>query len=139
MVRPPIDRMRSVDALRIIRILWAGPNSLIGLSLLPFFRRRRVVRGVILGEGAGWPRRFGWRYSAITFGHVVLSVDEPISGRVFEHELAHVRQYEIFGPLYLLLYVLSSLVALARGGHHYRDNAFEAHARAHEGSVMKRT
>ena len=119
--------------MRLFRILWTSPNSLIGLSLLPFFRRRRVARGVLLGEGAHWPRRFGWRYSAITFGHVVLSVDEPIPERVLEHELVHVKQYEIFGPLYLLFYVLASLVALARGGHHYRDNVFERHARASGG------
>lgn len=114
---------------RLLRILWAGPYSLVGLALIPFFRTRRIVRGVLLGEGAEWPRRLGWRYSAITFGHVVLSVEEPIPEAVFEHELVHVKQYEIFGPLFALLYALSSIAAALRGRHLYRDNAFEVHAR----------
>ena len=122
--------MSPVGVLRTLRILWAGPNSLVGLVLAPFFRRRSFTRGVLLAEGAEWPRRLRWRYSAITFGHVVLSVKDPIRQDVLEHELVHVRQYEWLGPLFLPVYVVASLVALLRGRHPYRDNAFEAHARA---------
>jgi hypothetical protein len=114
---------------RGLKLLWAGPGSLVGLVLAPFFRRRFVRRGVILCEGAGWPRRLGWRYRAITFGHVVLAVNE-LDDHTFEHELVHVRQYERWGPLYMPAYVVASLVARVRGGHLYRDNAFEVAARA---------
>jgi hypothetical protein len=94
-----------------------------------FFKRWRFARGVLLAEGAEWPSKVGWNYSAITFGHVVLSVDEPISERTLEHELVHVRQYEVLGPLFLPLYLLSSLFALVTARHPYRDNVFERRAR----------
>jgi hypothetical protein len=125
--------MSPVDALRIFRIIWAGPNSLLGLALVPFFRRRRLSRGVLLAEGAEWPPRLGWHYTAITFGHVVLSVRDPIPDDVLEHELVHVRQYEMWGPLFLPAYFLMSLIAALRGRHPYRDNPFEAHARSSSG------
>ena len=113
---------------RLVRLAWASPTSLIGILLLPFFRSRWVTRGIILAEGANWPRRLGWRYRAITFGHVVLAVDE-LDDATLTHELAHVRQYERVGPLYAPLYVLASLWALIRGRHFYRDNWFEVAAR----------
>lgn len=108
--------------------LWAAPWSLLGAALAPFFSRRVVVRGVLLAEGASWPRRLGWRYRAITFGHVVLSTDE-LDQDTLDHEMVHVAQYERWGPLFLPLYGLASLLARARGGHHYRDNPFEVAAR----------
>jgi hypothetical protein len=119
---------------RVFRIIWAGPNSLIGLVLLPFFRRRRVVHGVVLAEGAEWPPRLGWRYTAITFGHVVLSVREPIPEDILRHELEHVRQYEIWGPLFLPLYWLASFGAALMGRHFYKDNYFETAARLRSGT-----
>jgi hypothetical protein len=110
-------------------VLWAAPGSLVGLVLAPFFRRRFIRRGVLLCEGATWPRKLGWRYRAITLGHVVLAVDE-LDDHTFQHELVHVRQYEDWGPLYMPAYVAASVMALVRGGHFYRDNRFEAAARA---------
>ena len=98
------------------------------MLLSPLFRARYVTRGVVLCEGASWPRRLGWRYRAITFGHVVLSVDE-LDAEIMEHELVHVRQYERWGPLFWPAYVLSSLWARTRGGHAYWDNHFEREAR----------
>ena len=114
-----------------MRLLWAGPYSLLGLLFAPFFRRRSRRRGVLVCEGAAWPRRLGWRYRAITFGHVVLSVDD-LDERTFEHEMAHVRQYERWGPAYGPAYGFSSLKALVKGRHYYRDNGFEMAARAVE-------
>jgi hypothetical protein len=114
---------------RGLKLLWAAPDSLVGLALAPFFQRRFVRRGVMLCEGASWPRKLGWRYRAITFGHVVLAVDE-LDDHTFGHELVHVRQYERWGPLYMPAYVLAAVRARLKGGHHYRDNAFEIAARA---------
>ncbi len=91
------------------------------------FRSRRVVDGVLLFEGATWPRRVGWGYRAITFGHVVLSL-EPIDEATFAHELVHVRQYERWGPFFVPAYIVASGVARSRGGHFYRDNRFEVAA-----------
>jgi hypothetical protein len=123
-----------MGALRLARYLWAGLYSLVGLLFLPFFKRARVTRGVVLGEGAEWPGKLGWRYSAITLGHVVLSTREQISQETFEHELVHVRQYERWGPLFIPAYLVASLVALIKRRHYYKDNFFEAQARARSGA-----
>jgi hypothetical protein len=101
---------------------------LLGLLLSPFFARRRVARGVLLCEGAAWPRKLGWRYRAIAFGHVVLSVDE-LDPETFDHEIEHVRQYERWGVLLWPAYVAASLWARLRGGNAYWDNHFEREAR----------
>jgi hypothetical protein len=105
---------------------------LLGLLLAPLFGRRRIESGVLLCEGATWPRRFGWRYRAIALGHVVLCVDE-IDEPTMRHELVHVRQQERWGPLYIPAYLLASAWAIVRRRHHYRDNAFEIDARRRAG------
>ena len=115
-------------AARAVRLVWAAVWSVVGLALALFFRRRSISRGVLLCEGAEWPRRLGWRYRAITFGHVVLSVDE-IDLDTFRHELVHVAQYERWGPLFVPVYLLASAEAWRKGGHPYRDNSFEIAAR----------
>jgi hypothetical protein len=114
-----------------LRYLWAGPWTLFGFGLSLLFRRRYVTRGVILAEGAAWPRRLGWRYRAITFGHVVLSVDE-LDEATMRHELEHVRQYETWGPVFVPAYLFAAFWARLRGKDHYRDNPFEVAARAVE-------
>jgi hypothetical protein len=116
---------------RALRYVWAGPWSLVGLLLSALFRKRYVTHGVVLAEGASWPRRLGWRYRAITFGHVVLSVDE-LDPRTMKHELEHVAQYEKWGPLFVPVYLFASLWVRLRGGHHYADNPFELAARDRE-------
>lgn len=96
--------------------------------LAPFFARRRVVNGVLVCTGATWPARLGWRYRAITFGHVILCVDEPDEG-LLEHELAHVHQYERWGPLFIPAYLVAALASVLKGGHAHTDNHFEVAAR----------
>jgi hypothetical protein len=110
-----------------VRKLWAAPATLLGLLLSTTFDRRFVCRGIILAEGARWPRRLGWRYRAITLGHVVLATQE-VDEKTTAHELVHVRQFERWGPLLFVLYPLASLAAVLKGGHHYRDNLFEIQA-----------
>ncbi|HEV2755759.1 MAG TPA: signal peptide prediction [Actinomycetota bacterium] len=122
--------VRDTAVARAARLLWAAPASLAGLLLSPLFRARYVTRGIVLCEGAAWPRRLGWRFRAITFGHVVLSVDE-LDEKTLEHELVHVRQYETWGPLLWPAYVAASLWARLRGGAAYWDNHFERQARGH--------
>ena len=112
----------------LLRKVWAAPASLLGLALATTFDKRFVTQGMLLAEGASWPRKLGWRYRAITLGHVVLAVDE-LEPAVIDHEAVHVRQFERWGPLLFLLYPLASLGAVLSGGHHYRDNLFERQAR----------
>lgn len=104
--------------------VWASPATILGLILAPFFDARRVDRGVLVCEGARWPRRLGWRYDAITFGHVVLAT-APMDAHLLAHERAHVRQYEAWGPLFLPAYALASLWALFRGRGAHDGNHFE--------------
>ena len=118
-----------------LKMVWAAPGSLIGVVLSPLFRRRCTMHGVLLCEGAEWARRLGWPYRAITFGHVILSVDE-LDEPTLRHELVHVRQFERWGPLFIPLYLLASGWALVRGRHHYRDNRFEREARRPAQNVL---
>ncbi len=114
---------------RVLRLAWAAPASLVGLILSPLFAGRRVSDGVLLCEGASWPRKLGWRYRAVTFGHVVLCVD-ALDSHTLAHELAHVRQYERWGIVLWPAYLVSSLWARLRGRSAYWDNHFESRARA---------
>lgn len=114
---------------RWLRVAWAAPWSLVGLLLSLFCKSRRVVNGVLLCEGAGWPKRLGWNYRAITFGHVILCVDRA-DDLLLDHEMVHVRQYEQWGPLFIPAYAIASVRAKARGGRAYADNPFELAARS---------
>ena len=124
-----------------VRRAWASPTTLVGLALAPLALaaggRIRVVRGVVeasggllaplLSRGNPW-----FPIQAITFGHVVLAVSEEALERCREHERAHVRQYERWGPLFPLLYLASSAAALGRGRGAYDGNGFEREAFAAE-------
>ena len=95
---------------RIAAYAWASPNTLIGLvaglAVLPCGGHARIVRGVV-EFSAGIPLRV--RFDAICFGHV--------------------RQYEAWGPFFLLAYAASSAWQLVRGRNVYYDNYFERQAR----------
>ena len=114
--------------MRVLRLLWALPGTLIGLLLSPFFDRREVRDGILVCSGARWPARLGWHYSAITFGHVVLATSPP-DASTWAHEQAHVRQYELWGPLFIPAYLIASIAMVVTGHDAYRDNPFEERAR----------
>jgi len=70
----------------------------------------------------------GFPIAAITLGHVVLAADARRLAESRAHERIHVAQYERWGFLFPLLYLVASLRALLAGGHAWRDNAFEREA-----------
>ena len=127
---------RRAPLLRGLAYLWAGPTSLIGLAvaLLTVLSGGRVARshGVLEVWGG-----FAWLLlrctpigaRALTLGHVVLGRNRASLDRSRAHELAHVRQAERWGPLFLPAYVAASLWAFLRGRRYYRDNWFEQDAR----------
>jgi len=126
---------------RWARYAWAAPCSLAGLLLsLPWLlggARARWVRGVFEVALAhdGSPRRHLLRrlpFAAITLGHVVIGLDRNVLTQLRPHEHAHVRQYELWGPVFLLAYPVSSLIQLLRGRRPYWHNHFEVQARTHE-------
>lgn len=120
--------------------LWALPVTLLGALIVLLARASggtvHCVDGVLEAAG-GWPawvlRRglpFSGAVAAITLGHVVLGVSKEAMDATRAHERVHVRQFERWGVLLLVLYPLAGLVALLRGRHPYRDNVFEREARA---------
>jgi hypothetical protein len=127
---------------RLLIYLWAGPTTVIGLLLtalaLATGGRATVVDGVLESSG-GFAAFFLRRCTlleggatAMTLGHVVLGRDQAALDRTRRHERVHVRQVERWGPFFLPAYLIASIVAMARGRHPYRDNAFEVQAYAIE-------
>ena len=108
--------------------VWSLPGTIIGLALGATMATRPAIRDGALvftanrGFGA-LHRRIG--FSAITFGHVILA-NRPLDDTVMTHELAHVRQWDAFGPLTFVAYPLASVAG-------YRRNPFEVAARRRAG------
>jgi hypothetical protein len=123
---------------RGLRYAWASPNTALGLlvTLLSLISggRTAIVSGVIETHG-GFARFLLTRLvplkggaSAMTIGHVVIGRDEASLRLTREHERVHVRQYERWGPLFLVAYFGASAWLIVRGRHGYRENPFEVEA-----------
>ena len=94
----------------------------------------RVVDGVVEAHGPA----LAWLLShftlmpggaaALTLGHVVIARDSWSLASTRAHERVHVRQCEIWGPLFVPAYIAASLSATLRGGNCYFDNRFEVEA-----------
>lgn len=132
---------------RLLIYLWPLPVTLLGMLAALLARSSggtlRRVDGVLESAG-GWPGRvlrFGFPFSgavaAITLGHVVVGVSLDALSATRAHERAHVRQFERWGVLLLVLYPLAGLLAWLQGGHPYRDNGFECEARAAERTARR--
>ncbi|HQT32371.1 MAG TPA: hypothetical protein PLL61_14315 [Thiobacillus sp.] len=128
--------------LRVAIYLWALPVTLVGLLVALIARssggRQQRVDGVLETSG-GWPARvlrhgfpFSGSVAAITLGHVVVAVSQAALDATRAHERAHVRQFERWGVLMVVLYPVAGVLAALRGGHAYIDNVFEREARAAE-------
>lgn len=129
----PFDRLG-----RLGRLVWAAPCSLVGLllALVPLasggtarwsagalevtYRARLCECGPLTGS---------LPFRGIVFGHVILAVTGEDMQRIGPHERVHVRQYEVWGPLFFLAYAMSSAWQLMRGRDPYLDNCFEVEAR----------
>lgn len=123
--------------LQALLILWASPGSLVGLAagvlgLLTGGRVQRVGRTLeFYGGFVRWVlERWPVRAAAMTLGHVIIGRDRGSLESSREHELVHVRQYERWGPLFIPVYLLSSLYLWLRGRDAYFDNPFEREAYA---------
>ncbi|MFM7739100.1 MAG: hypothetical protein ACKO9H_06830 [Planctomycetota bacterium] len=117
------------------RVLWASPNSLLGLML--------GFGGLLSGGRAQWRKgclefhggliRWGLERTpisaaALTLGHTILGRDALCLEISREHEHVHVRQYGIWGPFFLPAYLGSGLFLWLIGRHPYWDNPFEREA-----------
>jgi hypothetical protein len=122
----------------VLRYLWALPNTLIGLVFVPFVLMAKghasVVDGVVELHGPLLdvllrrciPIRGG--ASAITLGHVVLGRDQRCLDATRRHERVHVRQCEVWGAVFIPVYLLASLWAVMTGRGAYQGNYFEREA-----------
>ncbi len=126
----------------IPRYCWALPNTFLGLGcgLLTVLTggRARVRCGVL--EFYGGFARLALsglliHARAMTLGHVILGQDQKCLDAAREHEQGH----EIWGPLFLSAYLISSLWALVRGRHFYFDNWFERDAERRRMAKRDRT
>jgi hypothetical protein len=126
-LRRPRSRSRSLW-LRLVRGVWTLPTNLLGHAaglLVSGGRPRRV----------GGPAARGWLYpirdrigldwvGAVTIGHAILhrpgllDTDTLPARLTLAHELAHTRQHDRLGPLYLpshiLAQTLSALLSIGR-------------------------
>lgn len=123
--------------LRLMAIIWASPNTLLGLVVggigLCFGGRIQVTERAIefYEGGAKWLlQKFpnGQSIFAMTLGHVVIGQTQAALDISRTHETVHVKQYERWGPFFLPAYVLASLYVWSRGRRMYRDNPFEIEA-----------
>lgn len=125
---------------RVLVLVWAFPVTLLGLLIVLIARfsggDAKRVDGVLESAG-GWPASvlcrgfpFSGPVAALTLGHVVIGASVASLESTRAHERVHVRQFERWGALMLVLYPLAGLVAWVRGGDPYRDNRFEREARA---------
>ncbi len=122
---------------KFLSILWASPNSLIGLligSVGLCFGGKVQRRGYTLEFYDGGTKWFlhrlpGGQFTlAMTLGHTILGQTAAALDISRSHEAVHVAQYERWGPFFLPAYCLGSIYAWLRGGDPYRDNLFEREA-----------
>lgn len=117
--------------LKWLQRIWNGPNSAIGLAGALGGRWAWNSDALMLEVSGGWLiallSRAGWA-SAITLGDVVLYADRRLIPVLHDHELVHVQQGRLWGPLFLPAYVLESAFQWLRTGDGYRRNRFEVAA-----------
>ncbi len=134
--------MRSRRLGRAILYIWAAPTTCVGLTAgaltMTSGGRVQLRRGALEFHGgfSRWLLERVAKASAMTLGHVVIGRDVACLDACREHEQAHVRQVEWFGPFFIPAYLAASLWAWSRGQHYYLDNWFEHDARVRCGDEL---
>lgn len=128
---PPVHLL----LLKSLAVLWTLPNTLLGMLIgsigLLTGGRVRFRDGCLefWGGCVSWLLpRMPVRAVAMTLGHTILGLNVQFLDRAAAHERIHVRQYERWGPLFLLMYFGWSGWIWWRGGNPYLDNPFEVEA-----------
>jgi hypothetical protein len=132
--------------MKLLRYIWVLPNSLFGLIFVPFALLTKggmeIVDGVleIHGGFVKWFLKhclpFRGYVGALTLGHVVLGYSKEILSAYRHHERAHVRQYEVLGPIFLPVYLAASIWAWLKGRGAYEGNYLERKAREHSHELL---
>jgi hypothetical protein len=133
--------------LKVGKLLWAAPCSLLGLglSIVPLLLggTARVSAGALevtyrRSLAACGKLATGLPFRGIVFGHVILAVTQEELVQIGPHERVHVEQYERWGPLFFVAYGLSGLWQLVHGRSPYWHNHFEVQARLLAATVHRR-
>jgi hypothetical protein len=133
-----MSRPRSRRWTRPLAYAWAAPTTALGLVAggltLLSGGRAQTRRGVLEFHGgfSTWYMRRVARASAMTLGHVIIARDADCLDFCRDHEHAHVRQAERWGPIFLPAYLACCAWEWSRrhqGRHYYWDNWFERDAR----------
>jgi len=123
--------------LQIVAFVWASPYTVVGLLIggvgLCTGSRVRLRGRVIEFYGGGLKRLVnqmpeGQFIMAFTLGHIIFGQTDAALDISREHELVHVRQFELWGPFMGPAYMLCSLYLWLTGRRPYRDNPFEREA-----------
>ncbi|MBK6848129.1 MAG: hypothetical protein IPG96_11540 [Proteobacteria bacterium] len=117
-LRMPAPRSRQ-RAVRVLRALWTLPTDLVGHSVGLLVSGGRGVRriGGPAAVATIYPCRIPcpWQFGAVTLGQAIIyrpPLAEGIGGRLLlAHELAHSRQHDVLGPLYLPAHLLVQLIS----------------------------
>ncbi len=122
---------------RFLRLLWASPYSLLGLTIgalgLVSGGGVQVREGILEFHGGltRWIVRhspLGENCAAITLGHTVIGQTKACLDLAHDHEMVHVRQFERWGPFMGPAYLGVSAVLWLTGRRAYLDNPFEKEA-----------
>lgn len=116
-LRSPTPRSRH-PAVVALRSLWTLPTNAFGhaVGAVASGSRGRPVRSPFAaGRVYFLPEPLGRWIGGLALGHAILLSSryrEGIGGRVvLAHELAHTRQHDVLGPLYLPLHIAAQLVS----------------------------
>ena len=118
---------------KLFFILWALPNSLIGLTvgIIGLLTGGKVqVREGCLEFYGGVVEKWLEHLNVLgmTLGHTILGQTSKGLQIVRKHEQVHVRQYERWGPFFLPFYLGWSAWLWWGGKDYYRLNPFEVEA-----------
>jgi hypothetical protein len=108
--------------LEALGFVWTLPNTLLGLIAGGLtFQRPRLHGGALVFDHG--PRGLTAAMSALnrtamTVGYVIVS-SAPVEGTLLHHEQHHIRQYRVWGPFFIPVYLL---LAVRYG---YRRHPFE--------------
>lgn len=116
-----------------LRALWTLPTNVLGHAAgllvagrLPVRVKGPAARAWLYPSRNLWLDR--WWFGAVTLGHAIVyqpPIFDGLRGKlILAHELAHTRQHDWLGPLYLPLHIaaqtVSALLSLFTARHHSR-------------------
>jgi hypothetical protein len=114
---------------RAIGFAWTLPNTALGVVAgLLTFQAPRIHGGALVfdrhARGLTWAM-LRMNRTAMTLGFVIVS-GQPLSDELLAHEREHIRQYCVWGPLYIPAYLALTIP------YGYTRNPFEVAARRAE-------